>query len=36
MVLDDVRDFTTDPTSFPGDEMRAFIRELVCDNHTFW
>jgi alpha-glucosidase len=24
-----VRDFTSDPVAFPGDEMRAFIRELV-------
>ena len=24
-----VRDFTSDPVTFPGDEMRAFIRELV-------
>ncbi len=23
------RDFTSDPVSFPGDEMRAFIQELV-------
>jgi len=25
------RDFTTDPVSFPGDEVRAFIDELVCN-----
>ncbi|KAF8965499.1 glycosyl hydrolases family 31-domain-containing protein [Flammula alnicola] len=25
-----VRDFTSDPVSFPGDEMRTFIQELVC------
>ncbi|PPQ96096.1 hypothetical protein CVT26_004728 [Gymnopilus dilepis] len=25
-----VRDFTSDPVSFPADEMRAFIRDLVC------
>ena len=24
-----VRDFTSDPVSFPAEEMRAFIRELV-------
>ena len=24
-----LRDFTSDPVSFPGEEMRAFIRELV-------
>ena len=24
-----VRDFTSDPVSFPGDEMKAFIAELV-------
>ncbi len=24
-----VRDFTSDPVSFPADEMRSFIRELV-------
>lgn len=23
------RDFTTDPTSYPADEVREFIRELV-------
>ena len=23
------RDFTSDPVSFPGEEMRSFIRELV-------
>lgn len=28
-----VRDFTSDPTSFPGDEVRAFIAELV--RHSF-
>jgi hypothetical protein len=27
---DAVRDFTSDPVTFPGDEMRAFIEELVC------
>ena len=25
-----VRDFTTDPVFFPAEEVRAFIRELVC------
>lgn len=25
-----VRDFTSDPVSFPADQMKAFIRELVC------
>lgn len=25
-----VRDFTTDPVSFPAAEMRAFTQELVC------
>ena len=25
-----VRDFTSDPVSFPAEEMRAFIRDLVC------
>ena len=25
----DYRDFTTDPVSFPAEEMRSFIRELV-------
>jgi len=25
-----VRDFTSDPVSFPGEEMRKFIGELVC------
>ena len=25
----DLRDFTTDPVSFPAEDMRAFIRELV-------
>ena len=24
-----VRDFTSDPVSFPGEDMRTFIRELV-------
>lgn len=24
-----IRDFTSDPVSFPGDEVRAFIGELV-------
>ncbi len=27
-----VRDFTTDPVSFPGDQMRDFINELVGRN----
>lgn len=27
-----VRDFTSDPVSFPPEEMRAFITELVCDD----
>ena len=26
-----VRDFTSDPVSFPGSEMRAFIQELVSE-----
>lgn len=26
------RDFTTDPVSFPGEDMRAFIQELVSDD----
>lgn len=26
------RDFTSDPVSFPGDEMRAFINGLHADN----
>lgn len=26
----DFRDFTTDPVRFPADEVRVFIRELVC------
>jgi len=26
------RDFTTDPISFPADEVKAFIAELVCEN----
>ena len=25
-----VRDFTTDPISFPAEEVRAFIQDLVC------
>jgi alpha-glucosidase len=25
------RDFTTDPVSFPAEDMRTFIRELVSD-----
>ena len=25
------RDFTSDPVSFPPEEMRDFIRELVCE-----
>jgi alpha-glucosidase len=28
------RDFTTDPVSFPEDEMRAFIGELV--RRLYW
>jgi len=29
------RDFTSDPVSFPGEEMRAFIRELVRPTAAF-
>lgn len=30
-----VRDFTSDPVTFPGDEMRAFIRELASNNQRY-
>lgn len=30
-----VRDFTSDPVTFPGGEMRAFIRELVRYSRAF-
>ncbi|KDQ51365.1 glycoside hydrolase family 31 protein [Jaapia argillacea MUCL 33604] len=30
-----VRDFTSDPVSFPGDEMRAFIEELAANNQHY-
>jgi len=26
-----VRDFTADPISFPPEQVRAFIQDLVCD-----
>ncbi|THU98206.1 hypothetical protein K435DRAFT_828477 [Dendrothele bispora CBS 962.96] len=29
------RDFTSDPVSFPGDEMREFIRELAANNQKY-
>ncbi|KAG2123725.1 glycosyl hydrolases family 31-domain-containing protein [Suillus cothurnatus] len=29
------RDFTTDPVSFPGDELRAFIQELAANNQHY-
>ncbi|KAJ3793712.1 glycosyl hydrolases family 31-domain-containing protein [Lentinula aff. detonsa] len=29
------RDFTSDPVSFPGDEMRAFIQELASNNQHY-
>ncbi|KAG2110217.1 glycosyl hydrolases family 31-domain-containing protein [Suillus discolor] len=29
------RDFTTDPVSFSGDELRAFIRELAANNQHY-
>lgn len=29
-----VRDFTTDPVSFPADEVRAFIEELVSASNS--
>ncbi|KAJ8579965.1 hypothetical protein M405DRAFT_869826 [Rhizopogon salebrosus TDB-379] len=29
------RDFTTDPVSFPADELRAFVQELAA-NHQHW
>lgn len=29
-----VRDFTTDPVSFPGEDVRAFIHELVSRHKT--
>ncbi|PIL31234.1 hypothetical protein GSI_05932 [Ganoderma sinense ZZ0214-1] len=29
------RDFTSDPVSFPGDQMRAFIRELAANNQHY-
>ncbi|KAJ6533997.1 glycoside hydrolase family 31 protein [Mycena vulgaris] len=29
------RDFTSDPVSFPGDEMREFIRELASNNQHY-
>ncbi|PSR99298.1 hypothetical protein PHLCEN_2v4157 [Hermanssonia centrifuga] len=30
-----VRDFTSDPVSFPADEMRSFIRELASNNQHY-
>ncbi|KAF9563513.1 hypothetical protein CPC08DRAFT_324975 [Agrocybe pediades] len=30
-----VRDFTSDPVSYPGDEMRTFIRELKANNQHY-
>ncbi|KAF8898025.1 glycosyl hydrolases family 31-domain-containing protein [Gymnopilus junonius] len=30
-----VRDFTSDPVSFPADEMQAFIRELKANNQRY-
>lgn len=30
-----VRGFTSDPVTFPGDEMRAFIRELASNNQRY-
>ncbi|KAF8154898.1 glycosyl hydrolases family 31-domain-containing protein [Crassisporium funariophilum] len=30
-----VRDFTSDPVSFPGDEVRAFIRDLAQNNQHY-
>ncbi|KAF5391185.1 hypothetical protein D9757_003120 [Collybiopsis confluens] len=29
------RDFTSDPVSYPGEEMRAFIRELAANNQHY-
>lgn len=29
-----VRDFTSDPVTFPGEEMRAFIEDLVRDSFS--
>ncbi|THU98216.1 hypothetical protein K435DRAFT_721010 [Dendrothele bispora CBS 962.96] len=29
------RDFTSDPVSFPGEEMRAFIRDLAANNQRY-
>ncbi|RDX50567.1 hypothetical protein OH76DRAFT_1512787 [Lentinus brumalis] len=29
------RDFTSDPVSFPGEEMRSFIRELAANNQHY-
>lgn len=29
------RDFTSDPVSFPGEDMRTFIRELVSRNQHY-
>lgn len=31
-----VRDFTTDPVTFPGEEVRSFIRELVSILFVVW